>query len=65
MRKRFAVIAAKIVYPKKRDSYMPAFIHIKKATNRHTYCVKSRKWFFVAEICRKMLKTVNSRIYNK
>lgn len=30
MRKRFAVIAAKIVYLKKRDSYRPAFIHIKK-----------------------------------
>lgn len=30
MRKRFAVITAKIVYPKKRDSYRPAFIHIKK-----------------------------------
>jgi len=30
MRKRFAVITAKIVYPKKRDSYRPAFIHIEK-----------------------------------
>jgi len=30
MRKRFAVIAAKIVYPKKRDSYRPALIHINK-----------------------------------
>jgi len=30
MRKRFAVIAAKIVYPKKRDSYRPAFIHMKE-----------------------------------
>ena len=30
MRKRFAVITAKIVYPKKCDSYRSAFIHIEK-----------------------------------
>ena len=64
MRKRFAVIITKIVYPKKHDSYRLAFPHI-KAIMRHIYCAKSRKWFFVAEICRKMLKTVISRIYNK
>lgn len=30
MRKRFAVNTVKIVYLKKRDSYRPDFIHIKK-----------------------------------
>ena len=64
MRKRFAVIITKIVYPKKRDSTGSLFLHI-KAIKRHMYCAKSRKWFFAAEICRKMLKTVISRIYNK
>ena len=64
MRKRFAVITAKIVYPKKRDSYRLALFTYKSYKSTYILC-KITKMVFCCRNMSIMLKTVISRIYNK
>lgn len=56
MRKRFAVITAKIVYPKKRDSYRLALFTYKSYKSTYILC-KITKMVFC---CRNMSKNVEN-----
>lgn len=66
MRKRFAVNTVKIVYLKKRDSYRPDFIHIKKL-QIDIYIVQNHEnGFLLQKFVEKCLKlSIHGYIINK